>query len=90
VDVAEDGPRGIQTIQRDHPDVALIDIGLPGLDGYQVAQKVRAAQRGRDIFLVALTGYGQLEDRDRALAAGFDAHLVKPVSLDELSRLLAT
>jgi CheY-like chemotaxis protein len=70
------------------PDVALIDIGLPGLDGYQVARALRAAE-GRRIRLIALTGYGQPEDRQRALDAGFDAHLVKPVDVDELARVLA-
>jgi CheY-like chemotaxis protein len=72
-----------------HPDVALVDIGLPGLDGYQVAQQVRSAPGGADIMLIALTGYGQPEDRKRALACGFNAHLVKPVDLDRLSLLLS-
>jgi signal transduction histidine kinase/PAS domain-containing protein/ActR/RegA family two-component response regulator len=88
VDVAEDGPSGIDVARRVAPDVALIDIGLPGLDGYQVAQALRAAE-GRRIRLIAITGYGQPEDRQRALDAGFDAHLVKPVDVDELARVLA-
>jgi len=88
VDVAVDGPSGIDAARRVAPDVALIDIGLPGLNGYQVAQALRAAG-GRRIRLVALTGYGQPEDRQRALDAGFDAHLVKPVDVDELTRVLA-
>jgi signal transduction histidine kinase/PAS domain-containing protein len=88
VDVAEDGPSGIAIAQQVRPDVALIDIGLPGLDGYQVAAAIRAAEGDR-VRLIALTGYGQSEDRRRALEAGFDAHLVKPVEPDELSRLLA-
>jgi CheY-like chemotaxis protein len=57
----------------------LLDIGLPGMDGYEVARRVRALPGGRQIRLIALTGYGQADDRQRALAAGFDDHLVKPV-----------
>jgi CheY-like chemotaxis protein len=68
--------------------VALVDIGLPGLDGYKVAELVRASENGNAIRLVALTGYGHPEDRKRALDAGFDAHLVKPISSDDLSQVL--
>jgi len=89
VETAADGLRGVELIQRGRPDVALVDIGLPGLDGYQVAQRVRAAPDGQHVFLVALTGYGQPQDRRRALAAGFDAHLIKPVDVDQLAELLA-
>ena len=87
VDVADTGPHGVEKALSSPPEVALVDIGLPDLDGYQVAEQVRA--RGRDdIFLIALTGYGQQEDRRRALNAGFNAHLVKPVDPKELARLL--
>jgi CheY-like chemotaxis protein len=68
--------------------VALIDIGLPGLDGYGVARSLRESL-GRDVLLVALTGYGLPEDRRRALEGGFDAHLTKPVTLRSVLRLLA-
>jgi CheY-like chemotaxis protein len=85
---AADGLQGMELILRHRPDVALVDIGLPGLDGYQLAEKVRAEPMANGIFLVALTGYGQPEDRRRALAAGFDAHLVKPVKLQDLARVL--
>jgi CheY-like chemotaxis protein len=88
VDLASDGVRGVQMALALHPDAALVDIGLPGIDGYEVARRVRADPGGRDVLLVALTGYGRPEDRDRALEAGFDAHLVKPVDPDELSRLV--
>lgn len=88
VEVAADGVQGLETIRTWRPDAALIDIGLPGLDGYQVAQQVRAVPGGHEVFLIALTGYGQPEDRRRALAAGFDAHLVKPPDLAQLSCLL--
>lgn len=86
---ASDGPSGIEAALRLGPDVAFIDIGLPGCDGYEVAREIHARARAREIVLVALTGYGQPEDRERALRAGFDAHLVKPVSLDRLERVLA-
>jgi len=88
VSTAEDGHSGLQAALRLRPDVALIDVGLPGLDGYEVARQVRSAEGGDRIRLVALTGYGRPEDRDRALAAGFDAHLVKPVDPRQLQDLL--
>jgi signal transduction histidine kinase len=87
VEVADTGPRGVEKALTTTPEVALVDIGLPDLDGYQVAEQVRASGRD-DIFLIALTGYGQQEDRRRALNAGFNAHLVKPVDPKELARLL--
>ena len=89
VEVAEDGPQGLGKALDWHPDVALLDIGLPGLDGYEVARRVRAALDGH-IRLVALTAWGQPEDRDRALRAGFDVHLTKPADPVALSRLLTT
>ena len=89
VEVAEDGHRGVELAFTARPEVGLVDIGLPGIDGYEVARRVRAEPGGRDILLVALTGYGQPEDERRALEAGFDAHLVKPVDPDVLERLLA-
>jgi signal transduction histidine kinase/CheY-like chemotaxis protein len=88
VEVAEDGKRGIARALATRPQVALIDIGLPDLDGYAVAQQLRAAL-GDQILLIALTGYGQTDDLRRALDAGYDGHLVKPGDLEELARLLA-
>ena len=70
------------------PDVVLLDIGLPGMDGYEVARRLRAAARVGEVVLVALTGYGQEEDRRRSREAGFDRHLVKPVDPEELFRLV--
>jgi signal transduction histidine kinase len=86
--VAADGPEGVAAAGALRPDVALIDIGLPGLDGYQVARQIRHGL-GSAIHLVALTGYGQPEDRRRAAEAGFDEHLVKPVEPDRLRQLLS-
>ena len=88
VATAEDGLRGVQKALAYHPEVAFIDIGLPGLDGYQVAQQLRKAL-GHDVFLIAYTAYNQPEDRQRAYAAGFDAYLVKPVDLADLDYWLA-
>jgi CheY-like chemotaxis protein len=70
------------------PDVALIDVGLPRLDGYAVARLARQRGDTRDVFLVALTGYGQADDRRRALEAGFDRHITKPVDPRQLADLL--
>ena len=83
------GREGVEIVLRDPPDLVLIDIGLPDLDGYEAARLLRG-RLGRGIQLVALTGYGQIEDRLRSAEAGFDAHLVKPVAADEVLRLLAT
>jgi two-component system CheB/CheR fusion protein len=71
------------------PDVVLLDIGLPGMDGYEVAQKMRELPGLRDIRLVAVTGYGRSDDRLRARDAGFDDHLTKPVEFAALERTLA-
>ena len=86
---AADGPRGLELALALRPDVALIDLGLPGLDGFEVARQLRAADDRRGILLVAVTGYGSPEDRERALLAGFDVHLVKPVDPDILAGVLA-
>jgi CheY-like chemotaxis protein len=90
VAIARDGPSGLQRLRELEPRLAFIDIGLPGLDGYQLAREVRSTPAGsRDThrpWLVALTGYGQPADRERAFAAGFDRHLTKPVSVATLRR----
>jgi CheY-like chemotaxis protein len=85
---AADGAEGVEAALRLAPDAALIDVGLPTLDGYAVARQIRAAERGTRMLLVALTGYGQAEDRRRALEAGFDVHLVKPVTPERLTEVL--
>ncbi|MDC0717391.1 response regulator [Nannocystis bainbridge] len=89
VEVAESGHEGLERIRTAHPELALIDISLPGLDGYRVAQILQSEPDVRT-RLIAMTGYGQPEDRRRSLEAGFMAHLVKPIDLDDLFRLLAT
>jgi CheY-like chemotaxis protein len=70
------------------PEVALLDIGLPGLSGYDLARKIRCELAGKPIRLIALTGYGRAEDHTAVMQAGFDEHLIKPVSRDELLRVL--
>jgi signal transduction histidine kinase/ActR/RegA family two-component response regulator len=86
---ASDGHAGLEAALRLVPDVALIDVGLPGLDGYEVVRRLRATDAGAAMLLVALTGYGQADDRRRALAAGFDIHLVKPVAPERMTEVLS-
>ena len=86
---AADGPGGLEAALRLRPDVALVDVGLPGFDGYQLARRVRGST-GPSIYLVALTGYGQPDDRRQAMEAGFDAHLVKPVNPEALLAAIHT
>jgi two-component system CheB/CheR fusion protein len=88
VDVAADGVQGSEMIEFQRPDLALVDIGLPRLDGYELARRVRTQEDCRDVVLVALTGYSQSGDQAKALASGFDAHLAKPVEFDRLRRML--
>jgi CheY-like chemotaxis protein len=88
VATAADGAEGLELVHALHPDVALIDIGLPRLDGYAVARTVRA-ELGSETRLIALTGYGQAEDREKAVRAGFDGHLTKPITGRALRRVLS-
>ena len=87
VHVAYDGISGLSAALSLCPDVALVDIGLPGMDGYEVAAGIRASGSARDTCLVAVTGYGRPEDGARAIEAGFDYHLVKPVDMGDLERV---
>ena len=86
--VAENGFLGLEILKTARPDIALVDIGLPGMDGYEVARRFRAESDGDRVFLVALTGYGSSADRDRSRQAGFDLHLLKPVDPEALKSLL--
>ena len=85
---AANGALALESAERNLPEVALLDIGMPKLDGYEVARRIRAQPWGRGITLVALTGWGQDSDRRRSGEAGFDSHLVKPLDLDKLTELL--
>ena len=80
--------RALERARRVAPDVCLLDIGLPGMDGHELARRLRAQPETAASMLVAITGYGQQQDRDAAFAAGFQHHLVKPVDVDALARLL--
>jgi CheY-like chemotaxis protein len=86
--VAYDGISALEVAKSFRPDVALVDIGLPAMDGYQLARRLRQLPELRKTRLFAVTGYGQLADRMRSAQAGFDRHLVKPVDLEELRRLI--
>ncbi len=88
VDIESDGPSALRRIAAAPPEIVFLDIGLPGLDGYEVARRVRERPGGQGIRLYAITGYGQEDDKKRALASGFDAHLVKPVPPAELLQLI--
>ena len=86
---AANGAVALESAEQHRPEVALLDIGMPKLDGYEVARRIRAQPWGQRITLVALTGWGQDSDRKRSQEAGFDSHLVKPLDLDKLTELLA-
>jgi len=85
---AYDGPSALETAKRWKPEAVFLDIGLPGMDGYQVAERLRALPQAREAVLIAITGYGQEDDRLRSRRAGIDHHLVKPVAPDTLRSLV--
>ncbi len=89
VRTAHDGPTALQVAAEFRPELVLLDIGLPGMDGYEVARRLRGLPGLGDVVLVALTGWGQEGDRRKTQEAGFNHHLVKPVGLKELQALLA-
>src|SRR5262245_38386622 len=86
--VAHDGLEALDSARAHHPGVMLVDIGLPEIDGYEVARRIRGEPALRDVTLVALTGHGRDEDRQAALTAGFDHHLVKPIDPEKLDRMI--
>src|SRR6185437_1893311 len=85
---AEEGHKGLELLKTELPDIAVIDVGLPGLDGYQIASSFRKEPTGNRVLLVALTGYGTPEARERSRAAGFDHHLIKPIDPKALRGLM--
>ena len=87
---AHDGLAALEAVERLRPDAVLLDIGLPGLNGYEVCRRIREQPWGKNMVLVALTGWGKDEDRQQSAAAGFDSHLVKPVDHAVLNGLLAS
>jgi CheY-like chemotaxis protein len=87
--MAHDGVEAIEMIEKQRPDVVLLDIGLPRLNGHEVCRHIRQQPWGKDIVVIALTGWGQEDDRRRSQEAGFNGHLVKPVDYDKLLVLLS-
>ena len=88
VEEAATGSEGLEILRRGRPDIVLVDLGLPDLDGYAVARTLRSAPGGDAVVMVAITGYGAAGDRRRSEDAGFDAHVTKPVSPLELAKIL--
>jgi CheY-like chemotaxis protein len=85
---AYDGPSALETAEQWQPEAVFLDIGLPGMDGYEVAERLRELPQAKDAVLIAITGYGQEDDRQRSRRAGIDHHLVKPVAPDALRCLI--
>jgi len=88
VQVAYSGESGLDAVEAFRPRLVFLDIGMPRMDGYETARRMRALPQGRDVTLVALTGWGQEQINDRAKLAGFDRQLTKPAGLDDLEQLL--
>jgi CheY-like chemotaxis protein len=88
VHVGHSGSEALQLARQELPQAMILDIGMPDMSGYDVARRIRAERWGSQIYLIAITGWGQREDKDRAIAAGFDHHLTKPVDPDEVENLL--
>ena len=86
--VGHSGSEALQLARRELPHAMILDIGMPDMSGYEVARRIRAERWGSQIYLIAVTGWGQKEDKDRAIAAGFDHHLTKPVDPDQVESLL--
>ncbi len=88
VQVAADGESALRLLENFTPQFGFLDIGLPGMDGYELARSIRRLPQGRDCVLVAVTGWGQDRDRERAQQAGFDHHMVKPVEMARVEQIL--
>ena len=88
VQLATNGPEALDVFTRMRPEIAILDIGMPGLNGYEVALRIRAQTRDRSVMLIAVTGWGQQSDKARAMSSGFDFHFTKPVEPTALSSLL--
>jgi CheY-like chemotaxis protein len=87
---AHDGSTAVAVAEEYQPDVVLMDIGMPEMDGYEATRRLRAEPWGGNLFIVALTGWGTAEDRRRTQKGGFDSHMVKPVRMEALTELLAS
>jgi CheY-like chemotaxis protein len=89
VHTAFDAEECLAVVGEVDPDACILDIGLPGMNGYELARRLRARASARRLYLIALTGYGQQDDRDQAFSAGFDEHMTKPVKFEALESALA-
>jgi CheY-like chemotaxis protein len=89
VSVAGDGISALALVESNPPDIAFLDIGLPELNGYEVAKRIRKKHPSEELLLVALTGYGQPKDRKRARDSGFDDHLTKPINMQRIREILS-
>jgi CheY-like chemotaxis protein len=90
VNVAHSGTEALTVAAQSTPEIAILDIGMPGMTGYEVARRIRAEAWGQRMMLIALTGWGQEEDKKKAFEAGFDHHLIKPIDPDALEALMAS
>jgi CheY-like chemotaxis protein len=90
VALTDNGAAALEEITRFRPDIALVDVGLPGMDGYEIARRARSLPGGKDLKLIAITGYGGDKHRRRAKSAGFDMHVMKPISYEQLARVFST
>jgi CheY-like chemotaxis protein len=90
VNVVYNGPDALKMLDEQQPTVVFLDLGMPGMDGYEVARRIRQASKSRPVTLIALTGWGQEADRSRSQAAGFDYHLIKPADIGVLETLLVS
>ena len=90
VETAHDGRRAVELAERFQPDAILLDLGMPGMNGYEVCEEIRSLPWGASVLMVAQTGWGQAQDRARTLEAGFDAHLTKPIDPDAVQEMLVT
>jgi CheY-like chemotaxis protein len=88
--VAHSGRQALDLCEKENPEAVILDIGMPDMNGYEVARGIRAQAWGRETFLLAITGWGQKNDKERAKSAGFDHHLTKPVDAEQVEQLLAT
>ena len=88
--MVNDGPAALEALAAYRPTVVLLDIGMPGMDGYEVARRIREQSEWRELMLIALTGWGQEEDRQRTSQAGFDHHLIKPADMSALRALFTS
>jgi PAS domain S-box-containing protein len=86
--VVYDGPNALEAAKKYRPEIIFLDIGLPGISGYEVARRLREDEASRNARIVALSGYGTVEDRKRSMSVGFDAHVVKPIDIEEINKIL--